>query len=400
MRVLYFDCFSGISGDMVLGAFLDIGVDPEYLKAELEKLNVPGFNLEINKTTKKGIGGTRCKVVIDKHEHQHRHLSDIKKIINESLLSQEVKNTAIAIFKRVAEAEGSVHQIPAERVHFHEVGAIDSIVDIVGAAICYHALAPDAVYGSAINTGSGFVKCAHGIMPVPAPATFEIIKDSDFSIYAKHSQMELATPTGAAILTTIAQYKPEFPKMSVEKIGYGFGEHELDTLNGLRICIGQIDKKNDSQMYVIETNIDDMTGEMAGFVMEKLLGLGVADVFYTPVYMKKNRPGIKLTVLCHTEQKDEVEYLILKETPSIGIRRYAIDRTIMQRNLEKVSTVYGDITVKTCIFEDIKKISPEYEDIKRIAHEKKKSLKEIMDLAERAILEKKETYECAKIISI
>lgn len=241
MKVLYFDCFSGISGDMVLGAFLDLGVDLDYLNNELKKLNVPEFRLEANRTTKKGIGGTRCKVILKKEQHCHRHFSDIKKIIDDSCLTQKVKDTAIAIFRRVAEAEGKVHQIPMERVHFHEVGAVDSIVDIVGAAICYHAISPDRVYGSAINTGKGFVKCAHGIMPVPAPAATEIIARTDFSIYSRNAEVELATPTGLAILAELAKYHPELPQIELKTIGYGLGERELNSLNALRLLWGEID---------------------------------------------------------------------------------------------------------------------------------------------------------------
>lgn len=259
MNVLYFDCFSGISGDMVLGAFLDLGLDLDHLTAELKKLDVPDFHLEVRQTTKKGIGGTRCKVVLDKEQHQHRHFFDIKKIIDDSALSPKVKETAIAIFRRVAEAEGKVHQVPMERVHFHEVGAVDSIVDIVGAAIGYHALSPDRVYGSAINTGKGFVKCAHGIMPVPAPAATAIIAQTAFPIYSKNVEVELATPTGLAILAELAEYQPELPKMTITTIGYGLGERELDSLNALRVLQGTVDVISPDSLVILEPHIDTIT---------------------------------------------------------------------------------------------------------------------------------------------
>ena len=386
MKVLYFDCFSGISGDMVLGAFLDIGVDLDYLNAELRKLNVPDFHLEVSKTTKKGIGGTRCKVILEKEQHCHRHFSDIQKIIDGSTLSPQVKETAIGIFRRVAEAEGKVHQVPMERVHFHEVGAVDSIVDIVGAAICYHAISPDLVYGSAINTGKGFVRCAHGIMPVPAPAATEIIAQTKFSIYSKNAEVELATPTGLAILAELAQYQSELPQIEIKTIGYGLGERELESLNALRVFLGDVDLKQTSEM-MIETNIDDMTGEMAGYVMSGLLDLGLADVFYTPIYMKKNRPGIKLSVICRADQVAKIEHYILKETSSIGIRRYPLERTIMKRQFDKVSTSLGDVTVKICTFDDIVKRTPEYEDVKRLAIKSKKGFYDVMHLVERSIAE-------------
>ncbi|MDO5409805.1 MAG: nickel pincer cofactor biosynthesis protein LarC [Lachnospiraceae bacterium] len=238
MKILYCDCFSGVSGDMFLGAFLDAGIDGDYLKKELDKLHVEGFHLEIHKGKKHGISGTNCKVVLEKHEHKHRHFSDIKKIVEESELADEVKNTALLIFKKVAEAEGKVHGIAMEEVHFHEVGAIDSIVDIVGAAICFHAAAPDKIYTSAVNVGQGVVKCAHGLMPVPAPATAEISAASGIPLYSRYADGETATPTGMAILSTFAEYAEEFPLMQVDSIGYGFGEKDYTMLNGLRLFVG------------------------------------------------------------------------------------------------------------------------------------------------------------------
>ncbi len=239
MKILYFDCFAGISGDMTLGAFLDCGVSGAYLQTMLEKLGVPGFHLEIEKTKKNGIMGTRCKVVCDREEHAHRHFADIRKIIEDSALEEEVKRTAVRIFGRVAEAEGKVHGVVPEHVHFHEVGAVDSIVDIVGAAICYHSVAPDAVYASAVNVGSGFVKCAHGLLPVPAPATAEILAGTKIPVYAKAAEGECATPTGAAILAELASHRDRLPAMNIETVGYGFGEKEFEVLNALRMFVGE-----------------------------------------------------------------------------------------------------------------------------------------------------------------
>ena len=240
MKILYFDCFAGISGDMTLGAFLDLGVDFEYLKTELDKLGLEGlFHLEIEKTQKMGISGTKCHVILEKHEHEHRHFSDIKKIIEDSTLEEEVKQTAIAIFTRVAKAEGKVHGVDMNHVHFHEVGAIDSIVDIVGSAICFHAMKVDKVYTSAVNVGQGYVKCAHGIIAVPAPATVEIAADKKLPIYSEHLDKEAVTPTGMAIVCELAQYSRQMPLMAVEKVGYGFGSYEFKVVNGLRLMIGE-----------------------------------------------------------------------------------------------------------------------------------------------------------------
>ncbi|MEG0074687.1 MAG: nickel pincer cofactor biosynthesis protein LarC [Eubacterium sp.] len=380
MKILYFDCFAGISGDMTLGAFLDIGVDPEFLKSELNKLGVPGFHLEIEKTQKRSITGTQCHVIMDRHEHCHRHYSDIVKIIEDSTLSDAVKKTAIAIFGRVAEAEGKVHGVPMDHVHFHEVGAVDSIVDIVGASICFHALAPDKVYGSAVNVGCGFVKCAHGLLPVPAPATAEIIGQSNFEVYTKGIDGESATPTGMAILTELAEYTHSFPQMKIDRLGYGFGDREFEILNGLRFFLGNTEEEETVPIVEIETNIDDMTGENAGYVLEGLFAMGVNDVFYTPIYMKKNRPAMKLTVICEETKRVAVENYLFKETSTIGLRYYPVKRTIMDRKEELLETAFGPIRMKCCRIGDIEKRSPEYEDVKRIALETGKSFLEINHL--------------------
>lgn len=238
MKILYCDCFSGVSGDMFLGAFLDLGVDADFLKTQLAKLPVKGFHLEAKKTVKHGISGTSCRIIQDKHEHVHRHLSDIRKIIEESGLDEAVKLSGLQIFERIAQAEGKVHGISMDEVHFHEVGALDSIADIMGAAICIHALAPDQILTSAVNVGKGVVRCAHGLIPVPAPATAALAAKSGIPVYSRQADSETATPTGLAILSSFAQYTQELPLMQLEKIGYGFGEREFPMLNGLRLLLG------------------------------------------------------------------------------------------------------------------------------------------------------------------
>lgn len=241
MKIVYFDCFAGISGDMTLGSFLDCGVSPEILRQELEKLGLPGFHLEIEKTKKRGITGTSCRVAADREEHCHRHFAEIQEMIESSSLDAPVKATALSMFGRVAKAEGKVHGVPPEKVHFHEVGAVDSIVDIVGAAICAHAVAADKILASAVNTGQGFVECAHGVLPVPAPATAEILAGTDFKVYARCAGGEAVTPTGAAILAELASPADGFPAMRIHRVGYGFGEREFEVLNALRVFIGEDD---------------------------------------------------------------------------------------------------------------------------------------------------------------
>ncbi len=381
MTILYFDCFSGISGDMVLGAFLDLGLDPAYLEAELKKLNVEGFEIKAETTMKKGISGTDCHVILDSDPHHHRHFSDIKEIIEKSSLSKQVKETALAIFTRVAVAEAKVHKVSLDQVHFHEVGALDSIVDIVGASICYHAIKPDRVYASKINLGSGWVSCAHGLLPVPAPATAEILCQSDFEVYSKGIDGEAATPTGVAILTELATYAPDLPSFIPEKIGYGFGKKDFDSLNALRIMTG---RKSDSPSVIcVETNMDDMTGEVAGYVLELLFENHALDAFYTPIYMKKNRPGIHLSVLCEESNLAVIENIILKETSTIGIRKYPVERTCMDRHIKKLTTPYGQINLKVSQHGEIYRETPEYEDVKKIAKESGKSLREILEVVEK-----------------
>jgi len=381
MKVLYFDCFSGISGDMVLGAFIDLGIDPIFLESELKKLKLEGFRIKAEKTLKKGISGTRCHVILEEDGHHHRHFGDIKNIIVDSDLSEDIKITALAIFKRVAVAEGKVHNVPVDRVHFHEVGALDSIVDIVGAAICYHTLKPDIVYGSKINVGSGWVRCAHGLLPVPAPATAEILCASNFEMYSKAIDGESATPTGVAILAELGTYSPATPSFIPEKTGYGFGGKDFGVLNALRIIQGR--KSQPHETMVVETNVDDMTGEMAGYVLESLMEKGALDAFYTPVYMKKNRPGIHLTVLCKEVDLPTIEELILRETSTIGLRKYPVSRVCMGRHFKKITTPLGDVTIKISDYGTIHRETPEYEDVRSIAKETGVSLWEVLEMVEK-----------------
>lgn len=376
--ILYFDCFSGISGDMILGAFIDLGIDIEYLSKELEKLGINGFRVESEKSTTYGISGTKCHVIIEKDQTHYRHLKDIKDIIENSTLDIAVKKTAISIFERVAKAEAKIHNTPIDCVHFYEVGAIDSIVDIVGAAICYHAIKPEMIFGSRINVGNGFIKCEHGLLPVPAPATTEIICNSNYEIYSKNINGEAATPTGVAILTELATYSSEMPSFIPEDTGYGFGEKDFGVLNALRIIRGR--KSDASEVVVLETNIDDMTGEVAGYVMERFLEKGALDVFYAPIFMKKNRPAYLLTVLSKEGDVPIFEEIFFKETTTIGIRKYKTARTCMNRKFKTLNTSLGDVNIKVLDYENIHRETYEYEDIKRIALERGISFNEVINI--------------------
>lgn len=392
MKVLYFDCFSGISGDMVIGAFLDLGVEFSYLEQELAKLGVPGFRIEAEKTSRQGIRGTSFSVITedeghhgandshnDRHQdgHAHRSYRDIKEVIYSSSLDEAVKNTSLAIFERVAGAEAKVHGTVIDDVCFHEVGALDSIVDIVGTAICYHKISPGITLGSAVNVGKGFVNCSHGVLPVPAPATAEIFCGSGFSMYSSGINGESATPTGAAILAGLGTFSSEIPEFAPEKTGYGFGKRDFSTLNALRLFLGER-REPDQTVTVLETNMDDMTGEAMGYTMERLFEAGALDVFYTPVFMKKNRPAFKLTVLSDASRVKKLEHCILKETSTIGLRRFPVSRTCMDRRIETRHTEYGDVRVKICRFGEIQKETLEYEDVKLIARKSGLSFDEAM----------------------
>lgn len=404
MKTLYLDCSSGISGDMSIGAFLDLGVDPEYLKSELSKLHVHGYRLEINKKTARGITGTDFDVIMEEHSHEydhsdhehsdhdhtdHDHSDDdhsdqghtdhdhsdhehsswgqIHHIIEESSLSDSVKALAIRIFKRVAEAEAKVHGMPVEEVHFHEVGAIDSIMDIVGFVVCFDSIKPDHVIVSPMNTGSGTFKCRHGILSIPAPATSEILAQKKALIYSSGIQGELITPTGAAIACEIADSFGPMPLMQIEKIAYGTGKKDFGIPNVLKLILGTTDEKPQDNVIVLEANIDDMTGEVAGYALERIMAAGAIDAFYTPIFMKKSRPAVKLTVLVKPEAVQAIERLILAETTTIGIRRYPVERTVMSRTFRTVKLPYGEVTVKICEYDGIKKVSPEYESVKELA---------------------------------
>lgn len=366
MKVAFFDCFAGISGDMTLGAILDAGADETLFRKELSKLGGIEFDLEIKKVVRRGIQATDVQVKI-KHEHHHRHLSDITRIIEESALAESVKQKATSIFRTLAEAEARVHGTTAESVHFHEVGAVDAIVDIVGACVGLHLLGVERVVVSPLPMGHGWVECQHGRIPLPAPATVEILKGAP--VYSANVEGELVTPTGAAIVKTLAHSFGHMPQMRVQNTGYGAGNTEFPFPNLLRVFVGETDSSVPfHKVSIVETNIDDMNPEFYNSAMEKLFLAGALDVFTTPICMKKNRPGALLTVICPEEKAGAVSEVVLRETTSFGVRVTSGERRCLDRRWVDAETEFGTVKVKVGSLrgEDLT-ISPEYEDCKKAA---------------------------------
>ena len=374
MRVLYYDCFSGISGDMNLGALLDLGVEEAYLKQELSKLSLDhAFKLEIQKASKKGISGTRVDVKltptwhVSAHHHEHRTFKEIEAIINNSTLSSAIKERSLKMFWEVALAEGKIHGKEPQAVGFHEVGAVDSIVDIVGAAICLEALHVKKIMASKIELGGGFITCEHGTLPIPAPATVEILKKVPVTL--GRVPFETTTPTGAAIIKANVDAYEKTPSLIIEKIGYGIGHKEFAIPNVLRVLLGEEDEEEMvPEEIVLETNIDDMSPEILSYVQERLFNVGVKDVYTTAITTKKNRLGVKLSVLVNEEHEAEAMEIIFTETSSIGLRRSRVQKVMLAREMKQVVTPYGSISVK-CAFAHGKmlKYKAEYEECKQAA---------------------------------
>lgn len=368
-KIAYFDCFSGISGDMTLGVLVDLGLKPEILKDELSKLNLDGYKINFNKVQKHGITATKVDIEFEDHDHHHgRHLSDIIKLISESQLNDDIKTIAKKIFTKLGEAEAKVHNVDIEKIHFHEVGAVDSILDIVGSAIGINILGIDKIFSSPLPLGQGFAKSSHGVIPIPAPATVELLR----GIPAKPTEIyaELVTPTGAAIISTLAEDFGPMPNMVIENVGYGAGTKDFtEQPNLLRVIVGTSKNiyENDT-VNIIETNIDDMSPQIYDLLMDKLFSIGAFDVFLTPIIMKKNRPAIKLTVLVENTKLQEACECILSETTTMGVRIYEANRKKLGRQMTEVETEFGKVNVKLGkIGDDVIKIIPEYDDCKRLA---------------------------------
>jgi uncharacterized protein (TIGR00299 family) protein len=379
MKIAYFDCFSGASGDMILGALIDAGFQIEKMKNELKKLNLSGYEIQATQKTKSGIAGTKFDVDIP-HTHHHRSLKDIFKIIDDSSLDPEIKKKSKAIFARLGEAEAKIHSKPIDEIHFHEVGAVDAIVDIVGAVIGFHHLGIEDIYVSRFHVGTGMVECAHGTLPVPAPATVELLQG--VPIYSTGIEEELVTPTGAAILSTLSSHFGTMPEMVIEKIGYGLGAKELSMPNALRVCIGKFERTfSEDRVQLIETNIDDMNPQFYDHIMQMLYAEGAKEVFLTPVYMKKNRPGTLLSVIASIDKIDSLIEIIFQETTTLGVRISDVKkRKVLKRELITVNTPWGDARVKVrMIDEDKKIISPEYDDCKKLAQKNRLPIQEIYE---------------------
>ncbi|MBN2215440.1 MAG: nickel pincer cofactor biosynthesis protein LarC [Bacteroidales bacterium] len=378
MKILYYDCFSGISGDMNLGAMIDLGVDKTYLTDELNKLKLEGWELIVEKDQRHGISGTRATVKQTRHEHVHRHMSDIEKIINDSGLDEKTKKLSNKIFRHVADAEGFVHGVPSDTVHFHEVGAVDSIIDIVGAAICFNALKIEEVAVSTVELGSGFVKCAHGTLPVPAPATVEIIKG--LPVRKGGVDFEATTPTGAAILKTLVTQTKMPLTMTIEKTAYGVGQKDHpDVPNLLRVFVGQTEEKTTGHDAVlIECNIDDMNPEFFEHISEELFKVGASDVFISNIIMKKGRPANVLNVICENGSADSVKEIIFTESTSVGTRTIPFRKDTLVRKFDTLQTIYGEVSVKRSFYND-KQVSckPEYDECRKIASERGLPVKEV-----------------------
>jgi pyridinium-3,5-bisthiocarboxylic acid mononucleotide nickel chelatase len=437
MRVAYLECFSGISGDMFLGALVDAGVSPQLLQNTVAALGL-GAKLEISRVVRSGISATKVDVWVDgekdmpreeywakqeaphahdnhhdhkhehshehhhshgessragapaphKHEHSHRGLTEIRKIISAAQISESAKRTAISIFEALGAAEAKIHAVPVETIHFHEVGSVDAIVDIVCAAVGVEALGVDEIVCSSLNVGGGMVKCAHGTFPVPAPATVALLKDAP--VYSADVQAELVTPTGAAIVKTLAKQFGGFPEMRIDRSAYGAGSRDFPGHpNVLRIVIGEATAKmtgktESDTISVLEANLDDLNPQVFGYVMDRLLEEGALDVFGVPVQMKKNRPGTLLTVLCRPEDADKLIQLIFSETTTLGVRRREESRQTLARRWESVRTEWGEVRIKIASMNGtVTNYAPEYEDCRRIAEEHHVPLKVVMQEAAR-----------------
>lgn len=383
MKILYFDCFSGISGDMTLAAFLDLGLPQERLQAELAKLGLKNYALHVFSGERQGIKALGLEVKVGPQEEDHRHFRDIRALIENSSLSPQIKKLSLSIFQRVAAAEAKIHNQELDEVHFHEVGAVDSIVDIIGVAVGIDFFRPDKIFSSELPMGRGFVECKHGRLPLPAPATVEILKG--YPLKGDPLEEELVTPTGAAIIATLSNGVSPLPNIKIEKIGYGMGKKNFpDRPNLLRLFWGEATEAYLSdRIFILEANIDDMNPEFYGYLMEILFAAGALDVSLSHLIMKKNRPGTMLRVIAQEHDVDKLTEIILRESTTLGVRFFAAQRRKLPREVIEVETKYGQVRVKVS---GNMRFQPEYEDCKRLALEKGIPIQEIY----------KEVLKCAK----
>lgn len=424
-KILYLECESGISGDMTVAALLDLGADQAVLEQALDSLLITGFQTVIRQVKKSGLLMCDFDVVLDKEhenhdhdmeylhghnhehghhhgrehlhekaeshthkEHQHRGLSDILHIIEHAELTANVKKTAKKIFEILAQAEAKAHGVPLEQVHFHEVGAVDSIVDIVAVAVCLDNLSITDVVVTKLNEGQGTIRCQHGILPVPVPAVVNIVQEYKLPLQITETKGELVTPTGAAIVAALRTMETLPEVFTVEKIGMGAGKRQYDRPSMLRAMLIKEDTEEKDVIYKLETNIDDCSGENLGYVMERLLKAGARDVHYIPTYMKKNRPAYQLNVICTKEEIEKMEQIIFAETTTIGIRRVRMERTILKREIRTIQTPLGEAKVKVCLYKDKERFFPEYESVITLCQAHGKTYKEVYQMICEEIINK------------
>ncbi|HXG65575.1 MAG TPA: nickel pincer cofactor biosynthesis protein LarC [Blastocatellia bacterium] len=397
MRGVYFDCYAGVSGDMLIGALIDLGVDIDTLRQQLSSLKLSGYEIRAHRVKRSGIAATKFDVDVDPKAQPARAFAEIREIISDSALSAQVKARAIAAFARLAEAEARVHDTTVEKVHFHEVGAVDAIIDIVGAMIGFEALGVERFYSSPLRTGYGTVKAEHGLLPIPAPGTAELLKG--VPVYAGELEGEFVTPTGAAIVTTLCESFGPLPPMQIDRTGYGAGSRDPEGFpNALRLILGDVAAQPSAaepeSVMVVETNIDDMNPQVYGFVMERAFALGALDVFMTPAQMKKDRPGVLLTALCAPDRLDSITEMLLAETSTLGVRYYQARRRVLDRVIEEVETPYGCVRIK--VARDGARTlhyQPEYEDCARLAAGSQAPLIEVQQAAIQAYRDRMEEEE-------
>jgi uncharacterized protein (TIGR00299 family) protein len=374
MRHLYFDCFAGASGDMIVGALIDLGVEPELLKRGIEGLDLAGYRIEVSNVRRSTLSATKFDVLVDSLVQPARRIADIRKLVERASLSDWVKNESLRVFERLAAAEAKVHNTSPEDVHFHEVGALDSIIDIIGAMIGFDLLGVRRFGSSSIRLGHGLVQTRHGQLPVPAPATAELLRD--VPVYGGDREGEFTTPTGAAILSSVCDHFGPMPATRIERVGYGAGARDPEGLpNVVRVVLGDLIEEAapgpaPENVVVIETNVDDMNPQAYESVMNRAFAAGALDCYFTPVQMKKNRPGVLLTVLCEPDRVDLIAHMLLIDTTSFGVRYYDARRRVLERRIESVETAYGSVRVKVAV-EGGRALhfQPEYDDCARLANE-------------------------------
>jgi uncharacterized protein (TIGR00299 family) protein len=381
MRIAYFDCFSGISGDMILGALVDLGLDPEVLRRGLSLLPLSGYRLEVARERRGHLWGTRVTVRSDERGTS-RSCGEIRELIAGGALAQPVKEKSLAVIERLAEVEGRLHGLPPDEVHLHEMGGVDSIVDIVGACLGLHELEIDRIAGSPLPMGRGFVRCDHGLIPLPAPATLALLQGAP--VYDSGQERELVTPTGAALLAVLASELGGFPRMRIERVGYGVGQHPEDhPPNLLRLVTGQTEAAlHTEKLLLVETSLDDMNPEIYGYLMERLFAAGALDVNIISAQMKKNRPGQLLRILSPQALRDQLVGIVLSETTSLGVRCLEVERISLPRTILQVQTPFGRIPVKVALTpEGGHTMAPEYEACRRAALRHRVQIRRVYDEA-------------------